>query len=68
MTRPDESAKRAALLLLRRGVVTQAEIPGLAGVSKQTASRWARETDAGVMRDKVLQRLWRGTIPRVSGN
>lgn len=54
----DEGTKRAAMALLRRGEATPAEAAELAGVSRMTAWRWAREVDWEAARLAHLSRLW----------
>jgi hypothetical protein len=61
----DDSTKAAALRLLRRGLVTQAEAARLAGVSRQLVRHWARDMPIDEAREAALKRLWqRATKPQ----
>jgi predicted DNA-binding protein (UPF0251 family) len=58
----DDSTKRAALRLLRRGQVTQSEAARLAGVSRQLMRHWARAIDVDAAREAMVARLWQRAI------
>ncbi len=60
----DDSTKRAALSLLRRGMVTQSEAARLAGISRQLMRHWAGELDAMDAREALLAKLWDRAIRR----
>jgi predicted HTH domain antitoxin len=62
----DREAKRAALALLARGLITRAEAAQLAGVSHQLMRHWLRRSgiDHERMRDTRLADLWRKELAR----
>jgi len=60
----DHAAKRAALKLLARGLVTEAEAARLAGVSRQLVHHWAKDIPVQANRDATLAKLWRSAIGR----
>lgn len=51
--------KRAALALLRRGLITKSEAARLAGISRQLMGHWAKDIRSEEAREAVLMRLWR---------
>lgn len=57
-TTKDSAAKRAALLLLSKGLITRAEACRLAGVSRQLMRHWTRGLQADRAREAILARLW----------
>lgn len=61
---PDDTTKRAALKLLRRGLVTQSEAARLAGVSRQLMRHWALEIDTEAAREHFLTALWQKSLRR----
>jgi hypothetical protein len=63
-TTKDPAAKRAALALLSKGLLTQAEAAKLAGVSRQLMRHWAQEIPAKRNRDAVLTKLWSREISK----
>lgn len=58
-TTKDPAARKAALSLLSKGLLTQAEAAQLAGVSRQLMRHWAREVPAIRNREALLAKLWR---------
>ncbi len=60
----DDSTKKAALGLLRRGVVSQSEVARLAGVSRQLMRHWARDLDVEAAREVFLAKLWARALRR----
>lgn len=63
-TTKDDSIKQAALKLLSRGLVTQAEAARLADVSRQLVRHWAK--DMPDRRDDYLARLWVKTLGKTN--
>ena len=63
-TEKDPAAKRAALALLTKGLITHAEATKLAGVSRQLMRHWVREIPFERNRDAILAKLWRREIER----
>jgi transposase len=61
MTQGDDSTRRAVLKLLRRGDATQAEVAGLAGVTRQTVQYWVARAgiDPLALRRRRLLMLWK---------
>lgn len=57
----DDITERAALSLLRRGLVTQSEAAELAGVSRQVVAYWVSRDgiDCAKVRSAHLLKLWR---------
>jgi|GEM_PF-5298340 predicted HTH domain antitoxin len=60
----DDTTKKAALSLLRRGMVSQSEAARLAGISRQLMRHWAREIDVEAAREQVLAKLWQRVARR----
>lgn len=58
----DDTTKKAALSLLRKGLVNQSEAARLAGVSRQLMRHWAREIPVDAARNSLLSKLWRQAI------
>jgi hypothetical protein len=56
-TTKDPAAKRAAIALLTKGLITRAEAAKLAGVSRQLARHWAKDIPEQ-NRDAVITKLW----------
>lgn len=56
--------KRAALALLSKGLVTQAEAARLAGVSRQLVRYWSKAIPLDRNREAVLAKLWAKEIAR----
>jgi hypothetical protein len=65
-TRKDEDAHRAAMALLREGLVNPSEAADLAGVSRQLVRHWlmAAGIDWRKQRDAYLTKHWRREINR----
>lgn len=63
-TTKDPAAKRAALSLIAKGLITKAEAARLAGVSKQLMQIWCTDIPVDRNRDAVLTKLWRAEIKR----
>lgn len=67
MTKDDttkDHAKAAALTLLERGLVSQAEAARLAGVSRQLLRHWAKDIDSDEARDAHLAKIWAKQIAK----
>jgi hypothetical protein len=62
----DPDARRAALSLIRRGIITVPEAAELAGVSRQVVHYWCRAAGvvAGQSRSAVLAKAWRRAMTR----
>ncbi len=60
----DDITKRAALNLLRRGLVTQSEAARLAGISRQLMRYWASDIDCEATRASLITKLWQKAITR----
>ena len=60
----DPDAKRAALALLSKGLITKAEAADLAGVSRQLVQHWARDIPIDKARNAILGKLWRQEMRR----
>lgn len=62
----DPDARRAAVTLLRRGLLTVPEAAALAGVSRQVVRYWckAARIEIGQSREAVIARLWRRAVSR----
>lgn len=52
----DDTTKRAALYLLKRGLATQSEVARLAGRSRQIVAHWAK--DMPDARAEYLAKVW----------
>lgn len=63
-TTKDPAAKRAAVSLLSRGLVTKSEAAELAGVSRQLIQHWAKDIPVEQSRREVVSKLWRKAIRR----
>jgi DNA-binding XRE family transcriptional regulator len=63
-TTKDPAAKRAAIDLLRRGLITKSEAAELAGVSRQLIQHWAKDVRVDENRQTVITRLWRKALAR----
>lgn len=60
----DEKVRNAALSLLRKGLVTQAEAAELAGVSRQVMNYWAQGINWRKARAATLSKAWRKAFRR----
>lgn len=60
----DPDARRAAVLLLRRGTITVPEAAVLAGVSIQVVRYWCKvaRIEIGQARGAVITKAWRRTL------
>lgn len=63
-TTKDPAAKRAALSLLTRGLITKSEASQLAGVSRQLIQHWSRDIPVEENRQAVIAKLWRQALGR----
>lgn len=56
----DPDARRAALVLLSRGLATPAEVSRLAGVTRQRVTSWALSANVNwrLARHRKLSKLW----------
>ena len=54
----DPAVKKAAMFLLRRGLMSQAEVARMIGVSKMAVSLWCRGIDLEAARAAVVRRIW----------
>jgi hypothetical protein len=63
-TTDNDITKRAALKLLRRGLVTQSEAAHLAGASRQLMRYWVLQAEIPDARGAYLERLWRAATRR----
>jgi hypothetical protein len=52
----DDTTKRAALYLLKRGLATQSEVARMAGRSRQIVAHWAK--DMPDARTEYLAKVW----------
>ena len=57
----DPDAKRAVIALLMRGLIVPAEVPRLAGVSRQLAHHWVKQSGVRhvAARDATIAKLFR---------
>jgi hypothetical protein len=64
MTLDGSKAQAAALVLLRKGVVTQSEAAALAGASKQLVRHWClrRGIDTAAAREAYLRKMWQRAL------
>jgi hypothetical protein len=60
----DAEARRAAIALLGRGVITLPEAQRLAGVSRQLVRYWATRVRWKQVRDRRIAALWRKEMNR----
>lgn len=63
-TTKDPAAKRAAMSLLTRGLITKAEAGQLAGVSRQLIQHWSKDIPVDENRQAVIAKLWRQALAR----
>ena len=62
MANNDSTKRRAAMVLMQRGQITQAEAGKLAGVSRQAVAQWLAGIRTTRIRDEYLARLWARAI------
>ena len=60
----DPDAKRAAIALLSKGLISKSEAADLAGVSRQLVQHWARDIPIDKARNTILGKLWRQEMRR----
>jgi hypothetical protein len=62
----DPTAKRAAIKLMTKGLVTRSEASRLARVSRQLARHWVADVDVDAIREARLTYLWNKTLKHKS--
>ena len=60
----DLQARRAAVAMLAKGLMTVPEVAALAGVSRQLVRHWARHLRWAAIREHRNAKLWRKEIGR----